>query len=241
MTEEEIYNLYILQSRNVRKLKKVQASIKRTINLHLKKNEEFQVELNTKLYALLYCTLSEAQFIQILNTPKGFSYNEIEQIKAEKKRNGIVKGWEYMLDSAFDKVSVTWRTNQDLCGRRAELQEITDTYIKEPSELRNKIAHGQWDFALNSNNTAENVPRTHDLKALTFTQITIWNEVHQYLGLIVRDLIQSPKIGFHNRYWENLVKLNGFLEKSKNWTVQRHKTILRPVKKYTCTNCGHEV
>ena len=229
MTREEIYELYVLQSKNVRKLKKVEANLIRTINNYLRKNDDFQVELNTKLYALVYCTLSEAQFIQIVNTPDGFMSAEIERIKAEKKKN-IVKAWELLFDVAFDKVNVNWKLSTDLLSRRNELQGIIDSYIKSPSELRNKIAHGQWDYALNSENNAENTLKTIELKNLTVIQITIWSEIHQFLALIVRDLIQSPKKGFHFNYWNNLVKLQQFIIESKNWTMNKRKETLRPVK-----------
>lgn len=229
MTEQDIYELYVLQSKNVRKIKKVESNIVRTINIYLRKNDDFQVELNTKLYALVYCTLSEAQFIQIVNTPNGFLYTEIEKIKAEKTKNGVVKAWELLFDMAFDKVNVNWKENIDLTNRRNELKIITDKYIKTPSELRNKIAHGQWDYALNRENTKENQPKTQELKDLSIIQISIWSEVHQYLGLIVRDLIQSPKNGFHRNYWCNLTKLQQFLIKSSNWTLKKRIEILRPL------------
>jgi hypothetical protein len=230
MTRQEIYDLYVLQSKNVRKLKKVEANLVRTINNYLKKNDSFQVDLNTKLYALVYCTLSEAQFIQIVNTPDGFMDTEIEKIKAEKSRNGVVKAWELLFDMAFDKVNISWNTNTDLQNRRSELQNIIDNYIKTPSELRNKIAHGQWDFALNRENTAENTSKTKELNDLTVIQISIWSEVHQYLGLILRDLIQSPKNGFHRNYWTNLVKLQQFITESNSWTMSKRIATLRPVK-----------
>lgn len=233
MTEQEIFDLYVLQSKNVRKLKKVEGNLKRTINSYLKKNDSFQVELNTKLYALVYCTLSEAQFIQIVNTPNGFVDTEIENIKNEKKRNGVIKAWELLFDMAFYKVNVDWRNNSDLLGRREEIQQIIDTYIKKPSELRNKIAHGQWDFALNRENTKENEDKTLELEGLTVIQVSIWSEVHQFLGLIVRDLIQSPQKGFHNNYWNHLTKLNDFLIKSSSWTMDKRSEILRPVPKNT--------
>lgn len=235
MTRQDIYDLYVLQSNNVRKLKKVEKNLVRTINTYLKKNDSFQVELNTKLYALVYCTLSEAQFIQIVNTPDGFMDTEIEKIKAEKKRNGVVKAWELLFDMAFDKVNVNWKTNSDLLNRRKEVQNIIDDYIKTPSELRNKVAHGQWDLALNRENTAENTSKTLELNNLTVIQITIWSKVHQFLGLIVRDLIQSPKSGFHRNYWINLVKLQQFITDSSNWTMSKRIATLRPVKqKNTC-------
>ncbi|MBX0335536.1 hypothetical protein K3G39_20075 [Pontibacter sp. HSC-14F20] len=230
MTRQEIYDLYVLQSKNVRKLKKVEANLVRTINTYLRKKDKFQVELNTKLYALVYCTLSEAQFIQIVNTPDGFMDTEIEKIKAEKAKNGVVKAWELLFDMAFDKVSTNWRQNADLLSRRGELQNIINNFIKTPSELRNKIAHGQWDYALNRENTTENPSKTQELNNLTVIQITIWSEVHQFLGLILRDLIQSPKNSFHRNYWINLIKLQQFIIESKNWTMSKRIATLRPVK-----------
>lgn len=230
MTRQEIYDLYVLQSKNVRKLKKVEDNLVRTINTYLRKKDDFQVELNTKLYALVYCTLSESQFIQIVNTPDGFMDTEIEKIKTEKTKNGVVKAWELLFDMAFEKVNVNWKLDTDLLGRRSELQKIIDNYIKTPSELRNKIAHGQWDYALNRENTAENTSKTQELNNLTVIQITIWSETHQFLGLIVRDLIQSPKNGFHRHYWTNLVKLQQFIIKSNRWTMSKRIATLRPVK-----------
>ena len=131
---------------------------------------------------------------------------------------------------AFHKVNANWQSNVDFSDRRKELQKIIDNYIKVPSELRNKIAHGQWDYALNRDNTAENASKTLDLRALSVIQITIWSNVHQFLGLIVRDLIQSPKSGFHRNYWINLVKLEQFITKSSTWTMNKRMTTLRPSK-----------
>jgi len=230
MTDQEIYDLYVLQSKNVRKLKKVEKNVIRTINSYVKKKDDFQVEINTKLYALVYCTLSEAQFIQIVNTPNGFLYNEIEKIKKEKERNGVVKAWEFLFDMAFKKVNPNWKNMDDLLLRRGEIQKIIDQFIKSPSELRNKIVHGQWDFALNRENTKLNPEKTNELENLTVIKISIWSKVHQYLGLITRDLIQSPKVGFHNQYWIHLTELNNFITKSANWTMNKRKQILRPVK-----------
>lgn len=142
-----------------------------------------------------------------------------------------MKAWELLLDMAFDKVNVNWKKNSDLLKRRDEMQNIIDSYIKTPSELRNKIAHGQWDFALNRENTSENTSKTLEMNNLTVIDVTIWSEVHQFLGLIVRDLIQSPKRGFHRNYWKNFVKLKQFITESNNWTMSKRMAILRPVKK----------
>lgn len=229
MTEEEIYDLYVLQSKNVRRLKQVQKNLVKDINFYLKKNNDFQVEIKSKLLALLYCTLSEAQFIQIVHTPDGFTSGEIETIKAAKKNN-IEDGWTTMIDLAMDKVG-DWKNVADLETRRNSLHKIISDFVTTPSILRNKIAHGQWEFALNRENTKENKDLTTDLNNLDVVAITKWFEVHQFLGLIIRDLIQSPKKGFHNNYWTNLTNLEQYILTSDSWTLEtkKQKLQLKPI------------
>lgn len=230
MTDQEIYDLYVLQSKNVRRLKQVQANLVKDINFYLRKNNEFQVEIKTKLLALLHCTLSEAQFIQIVHTPDGFLSSEIEKIKAAKNSK-LEDGWQLMIDLAMDKVG-DWKNNKDLFDRRNSLMKIISDFIISPSILRNKIAHGQWEFALNRENTKENEDLTKKLNDLNIVEVTKWFDIHQYMGLIIRDLVQSPKKGFHNNYWINLTKLEEYLIKSKNWTLETKKAELKkkPIK-----------
>lgn len=193
------------------------------LNHYLVKNNSFQVSIKTKLLSLLYSALSEAQFTQILHTPFGFRYSEILNIK---NQNSLVKSWHLMLDIALKRVG-DWNTNRDLKIRRAKLNDFIDEYIGEPQELRNKIAHGQWVYALNSNTTNENPNTTSRISGLDVVKITIWFEVHQYLCFIIRDLIQSPQKGFHNNYWINLANLEEFLEKSRHWTLEKRVKSLK--------------
>ena len=223
MTDLEIKNIYILQTKNVRHLKKVQKNMTRDINRYLIKNDQFQVELKTKIYSLLYSALSESQFTQILHTPFGFAHSEILKIQSQRS---LIKSWHYMLDQALKKVG-DWETNLDLKNKRTTLKSIIDEYIGKPQILRNKIAHGQWIHCLNSLNTNENTEISQRVANLDVVTISVWFEVHQYLCFIIRDLIQSPLKGFHNNYWENLTQLEMFLDKSKNWTIEKRIKDLR--------------
>lgn len=229
MTDKEIYDLYVLQSKNVRRLKQVQASIVKDINFYIKKNDNFQVEIKSKLLALLYCTLSEAQFIQIVHTPDGFTSNEIEDIK-KAKNNNLESGWKTMIELAMDKVG-DWNNNADLLARRNSIWKIITDFILEQSIVRNKIAHGQWQFALNRENTKENPDLSAELNKLDVVTITKWFDIHQFLALIIRDLIQSPKIGFHNNYWTNLTNLEQYILTSNLWTFETKKCnlLLKPI------------
>ena len=193
------------------------------INHYLIKSDSFQVNIKTKLFSLLYSALSEAQFTQILHTPFGFQHSEILKIQNQRS---LVESWLLMLDIALQKVG-DWKTNKDLETRRTTLKKIIGEYIEKPQELRNKIAHGQWIHALNSNNTKENPDTTSRIGDLNVVKISIWFEVHQYLCFIIRDLIQSPQKGFHNNYWTNMTNLEEFLKESQSWTLEKRIKGLR--------------
>ena len=225
MTKDEIFQIHVLQSHNVRLLGKIKINLVREINHYLKRSDEYQVDIRTKLLALLYCAWSEAQFVQIVHTPNSFSSSEIDNIKQVKDRQGIVKGWNKMIEIALSKVG-DWKKGSDLPNRRKKLLSIVKDYIQEPSLLRNKIAHGQWAVALNRGNTAENQGLTQKLKTLDFVEVTKWFKVHNYLGSIIRELVQSPQKNFHSNYWESLEELEAYLRKTENWSTTSKKVEL---------------
>ena len=224
MTRDEIFDLYLLQSKNVRELKKVQTNLNKNINFYIKKNDKFQVGLKTKLLALLYSTLSESEFIQFIHTPDGFTANEISEIKSAKNRS-LEEGWKKMIDTAMSKVG-DWSNNTDLQIRRNSIIAIVKEYIIGPSILRNKIAHGQWLIALNRENTRKNEELTTKLENLDVVTVSKWFDIHQFMGLIIRDLIQSPSKGFHNNYWKNLTELEQYLTDAPNRTFETKKAML---------------
>lgn len=221
MNESEILNLYMLQSENVRALWKVKKILIKDINHQIRKQDpdDFQIHIKTKLLSLLYSAWSEAQFIQIAYTPRGFLYSEILKIKSNKESHGISEGWRYMLREAMNKVGDTERS-KDLRQRLNRLLELVSDLIEEPSILRNKIAHGQWVNALNRENTAKNQDLTNAISQLDPVEIEKRFEVHRFLGYIVRDLVQSPKAGFHRHYWTNIVNLEQYIAKTKDWCLR---------------------
>ena len=225
MDQNEIKAIYMLQSENVRHLVKVLHSLNREINAYIQRNNDHEIAQRTKILALVYSAWSEAQFLQIAFTPNGFKDTEITAIKTEKNSNGITAGWNLMIDKAMARVT-TSNFNEDLVARATQLASLVGEFIGEPSVIRNKIAHGQWARVLNRPNTAENTQMTEALRALDPVIICRQQKAHQYFGFIVRDLVQSPTNGFHQHYWTNIVNLEQFLEKSKDWTITT-KRLLR--------------
>ncbi|WP_154671289.1 hypothetical protein [Paraburkholderia mimosarum] len=218
MTDQEIYNLYLAQSENVRALLKAIDGVVRDINHQIRKGDNFQVSIKTKMLALAYSAWSEAQFVQILYTPHSFNSSEIKKIAEEKERQGIAHGWKYMLKLASTKI-VDEEVKKLISERLATLIGLVNIYIEEPATIRNKIAHGQWIRALNSKNTRENPKLSNALASLDPVFIEKMVKVHQCLGRIVRDLVQSPKNGFDGWYARNIEGLEKYLEDTEGWNL----------------------
>ena len=225
MQDSEILAIYVAQSENVSYCYKILEGIQRDINREIKKSNIFQINVKTKLLSLVYSSWSEAQFTQILFTENGFRYTEICKIKSHKTKNGIAEGWKYMIELALAKVG-NLELKPDLKDRLDRLLILVSVYIKEPSLIRNKMAHGQWLHALNSENTALNSELSQKLAKLDSVEIGKGIQVHRYLGFIVRDLVQSPKASFHNHYWTNIVNLEQYLKSTEKWTLASKKTQL---------------
>lgn len=231
MNDQEILKIYMGQSENVRYLTKVIKATQKDINLYIRKSNDFEVKVKTKILSLLYSAWSEAQFIQIAFTENGFMYSEILKIKSHKEKFGITEGWKNMINMALEKVG-DLNKNKDLKSRLDKLLSIVNDYIEEPSVLRNKIAHGQWINALNRDNTAINTEITQKLDQLDPIEIGKRIEIHRYMGFIVRDLVQSPKAGFHKHYWTNIVNLETYMAHTKTWSLASKKALLlkKPIK-----------
>jgi hypothetical protein len=226
MTDAEILHVYMLQSENVRALWQAKNGLVKDINFQIRKSDVYQLEIKTKFLSLAYSAWSEAQFIQILFTPNGFMYSEILKIKSHKERYGISDGWRMMLEEAMKRVGDADQ-NKDLKSRLKTLVGLVDSYIEEPSILRNKIAHGQWIRALNRDNTNENQELTDKIKNLDPVDIEKRFDIHRFLGAIVRDLVQSPKAGFHRHYWTNVVNLEKYLKMTDKWSLETKKAKLQ--------------
>ena len=130
------------------------------------------------------------------------------------------------MNTAFDKFNQ--RANaSEIPDKKRKIDKLIKLYIKTPSEIRNKIAHGQWEFPLESNNIkpAEDVKIYLDL--IDTIQIDTWFEVSKCLSNIVLGLIDSKNTetnqGYKAHYYfyeEHLANIENILSERRNWTTQ---------------------
>jgi len=218
MNEKTRLNIFASQTENVRLLEKAFKRTNRSLNVNIRRGNHLEVEIDTKILTLLYCSWSEAYFSKLIHTPAGFNLQEIEQIKKCGKGN-IATGWEKCLELAMRKAKANGKSNF-FPNARQKLKSAIKTNVIDLSRFRNKFAHGQMSIALTRDNTAIDQELSLQIKNLDPVQIYRWKTAQTYILQIIEHLIESPKKHFIKSYITNLAELDQFLIQTKNWTLQ---------------------
>lgn len=216
MPDESTYPFYVAYCKNVKDFLIAEKEIKRSINRSLKRNNENSVNINTKIYALIYSTYSEARFMKMILTPHGFEQTFVNQILEQKS---IESKWHKCLEFAFKKFTSNTK-NSEIPNKLQELKRLIGTFIIDPSIIRNKVAHGQLTIALNKENTAINPKLTSAISTLDVTKVYIWFKVNSMLCEIIEELIESPNKAHHRNYYIRYQELTEFIKRSRTWTIE---------------------
>jgi hypothetical protein len=211
---------------NVREIKSNRKKIKKLLNLSIKNKLNSNLDLLTKIYAVIYSSFAEICFLKMIHTPYGFSENTISQINTQRN---LEEKWRKCMELAFIQIN-NLNNVGEIQNKKLILNRLIDKYIIEPSQLRNKIAHGQWKVALNNNNTARNNQTTLRINNLDFVQIDILFEIYEKIGQVVEDLIESPHKTHFRDFYNHLVELEELVEKTEQWTLETKISLL--TKKY---------
>lgn len=225
MDRKKQLEVFQAQTANLRVLEQGWKHTKRGIHRDLLANNLPSAELQTKLLALIYCAWSEAAFSKLIHTPHCFELDEIRQIKAASEKGSIVTAWEKCVALALKKIQS--RNGNYVPNVKQELNRFIKTYIEAPSQLRNKVAHGQWRITLNSKNTALNPDLTASLANIDLVKLDLLKEGCEGLCLIVESLIESPERAFHRDYWPLLCQVKERLANSSKFTLEAKIQLLK--------------
>lgn len=225
MDRKKQLEVFQAQTQNLRVLEKGWKHIKRGIHRDLLANNKASAELQTKILALTYSAWSETAFSKLIHTPHCFELDEIRQIKAAGERGSVVTAWEKCVALALRKVQS--RNGNYVPNVRQELNRLIKTYVEMPSQLRNKVAHGQWQVALNSKNTAQNSDLTLSLANLDLVKLDLLKKGCEGLCLIVESLVESPERAFHRDYWPLLCEVKEQLDTASQFTLAHKLQLLR--------------
>lgn len=233
MNNAEKLLVYQAHTQNVKTLNTAWKNVNSHINNALRRHDQTSIQTLTKTLILVFSAWAEANFQKLIHTPYGFTSNEILQIKAEYKSDGMEAGWSKCIDLGLQKVSKDPKRSNFIPNVKKQLKKIVKEYVIEPRGIRNKIAHGQWVIALNSNNNKINNDISTKIQVLDPVVIKIWFEIFKYLSEIIECLIESPNRTFHRDYWVIVNDLNEYIEKTRGWSTATKEAQLsrKPIKR----------
>lgn len=206
------------QVANVRALKSAIRQIRRAINDALRKGNEPLASVQTKVLAQTFCSWAEANFSKVIHTPHGFTLLELAEVKRIWSAHSLADAWIKAVDLGLKKVPA--QRSGFVPNAKRTISNHIKTYVTEPALLRNKVAHGQWQVALNRPNTAVNTDLTLAMASLDIITVDRWYGGHERLATIVESLVESPDRTFARDYWPQLSELEDFARESALWTME---------------------
>lgn len=217
MLEADRGDVFAAQTDNVRALEQAWKHVNKSVNAAYSRSDSSSAEIHTKLLAQVYCAFSEAIFSKVIHTPNGLTLDEISQVKSKGKQN-IVKAWKKCVELSLRKVQ--GKSSGHVANTQQKIFSLIDAYVFDPSLLRNKIAHGQWRIALNSNNTKINEELTNKIRAITVVDLYRYKEAFQSLFRIVEDIIESPNKAHHRDYWIHITSFEESQKDMASWSIE---------------------
>lgn len=229
MTAQEIEDIFRAQTENVRELDAAWHHINRTINDALRADNTKLASFQTRMLSLVFCSYVESTFSKLIHTPHGLSNTEIQQIKAKGKRD-IVEAWLKCLELSTSKIESS--ASNHIPNIRKSISKLIEDYIREPSLLRNKIAHGEWKVSLNRENSAINLGISKKIKDLTVVDIQRYKAAFDKLSAIMEDIIESPNKAHWRFYWNHVAEFENEQEKMSSRTLAEKISLLKKKASY---------
>ena len=116
---------------------------------------------------------------------------------------------------------------------KVKIKELIEEYIREPSLIRNKIAHGQWKVSLNSKNTSVNNELTQKVKSTTVIDLHRYKSAFDNLSYIIEDIIESPNKAHWKFYWTHVDNFENEQKKIKAMSLEDKIILLKKKKSYS--------
>ena len=189
-------NIYRYHVENLRGLDKAILEIEFVTKQSIRSgNSRDSLESFKRIYAFLIAAWAETRLNKLLCETHTFSNSAISILR---NQNSQLNTWLKAVELAFKHHhNLTGETlTQDNIGRihfdRFEaLKNILQNELKAVIEVRNKLAHGQWLYQLNSRSTNLSIDIHHALNNENHLSLMFKFQIIKNLSDIVHDLIMS--------------------------------------------------
>ena len=216
ITKEQQF--HSLLSQNLHALIATKKKINSQINVCLRKDDSKALRVYTNVYLLVYNAWTEASLVHLVHTPFGFNIDEKEKILKDRD---VLNKWKKCVDTAFVKFR---KGGADIPNKKKKIFKLLSSYLKDQAVVRNKIAHGQWEYPLQKNNLKHDEDAQVLISLIDVIQIDTWFEVFKEIIGIVRALIDSKTHNNHkahyNHYYQRLENIRTIIDDRKRFSIE---------------------
>jgi hypothetical protein len=169
-------------------------SVGRELRAAVARNDEHRTEVFLRLKALLLSAWAEARLAKLLHEPAGFTSAEREQIR---QKGTHIERWLEAIEVATRRhYGVAGALNQRTLRfeEHARYQSLSGSMrnrLQPIIELRNKLAHGQWAYPLNTEGTAIAQDEMDALRTLNALKLYFIQQMIVHICDAVHDLAVS--------------------------------------------------
>jgi len=189
-TSQELYRYH---ARNAAAVNAAMKQLRLLGNGAIKRRELQLAKLLTRQYVLLLAALVECRLKQLTYEPQ---MTEPDRAAAREPGLSQAEQWLVTIDAGFvkrfqppkDDVSRLAFTPN---ARRQALRAVVNQDLKPVLELRNSLAHGQWQYVLNRPGTGLNQALMQALNTETFLSLSHKERLLGLLYRAVNDLVVS--------------------------------------------------
>jgi len=203
-------SLHDATAENHQEIRRAQVQLERSINRLVKERDMDSVSALTPAHALLISIKAEARLTQIIHLADGLRPSQRSNVLAE--RSAIAR-WLSLLDAGFRRA---YRVNSstdlgdglphDALAKRTTLRQLVDNELDHLISLRNKLAHGQWVYPLNTALTSIEDVSLARLRAENTLTLKFRDNLLVELGSIAMELISSGP-GFEAGFERHFTKI----------------------------------
>lgn len=211
-------DIYYACSENAKDLKKQRKRLLSLTNRAIREKNDADLCSLTKLYTLLYSAYAEVSLLKLIHSPNAFTESEIHQITSGRN---LEEKWKKCVELAFSNLNTSSNTGT-IANKKQTLLRILDKYIIQPSQIRNKVAHGQWIKCLNSDGSRINSDVTAEMLKIDFVKIDRLFCIYEKFQQCILDLSVSPKTHYRD-YYTIITNLDEYIAQTSTWNLESKK------------------
>ena len=189
--------MYKYHCENLRRVEFGIQQVQRDLRLHIARQNSTAEVAYTRMLSYLVVCWTEASLIKLLNEPGLFKPKEVEAIL---KKRTLESRWKSCLETAARKrfripkkpiISSLPFTHR---AYYKELVRIISEELLPSIEVRNRVAHGQWQYAFTTDLSAFSPDITAIMHKDNILTIQLRVKVLKTMASIIGDYCRSPQV-----------------------------------------------